>query len=198
MTTFADCDVWIEIASPLCYRLFRGENYGTSPRGRATARAAAWLPRACAAPRRRRSRRLDRATVAAACARSAAPTPLTARARRLIDTDFDRLAEGLSHYLGVFSVVPPQASAMSFVRYNLPVGSRDLAMRVGIPNQVRESRVLVLRGWGAPLDEGRRVILIRGRDHHRRRYRHCHRRPSHRRRWPRAPPTPAPPSPDDG
>ena len=38
---------------------------------------------------------------------------LTARARRLIDTGFDRLAEGLSHYQGVFSVVPPQASAMA-------------------------------------------------------------------------------------
>jgi aspartate/methionine/tyrosine aminotransferase len=55
---------------------------------------------------------------------------LTARARRLIDTGFDRLAEGLSHYQGVFSVVPPQASAMSFVRYNLPLGSRDLALRL--------------------------------------------------------------------
>ena len=55
---------------------------------------------------------------------------LTARARRLIDTGFDRLAEGLSHYQGVFSVVPPQASAMSFVRYNLPIGSRDLALRL--------------------------------------------------------------------
>jgi len=55
---------------------------------------------------------------------------LTARARRLIDTGFDRLADGLSHYQGVFSVVPPQASAMSFVRYNLPIGSRDLALRL--------------------------------------------------------------------
>jgi aspartate/methionine/tyrosine aminotransferase len=55
---------------------------------------------------------------------------LTARARRLIDTGFDRLAEGLSHYQGVFSVVPPQASAMSFVRYNLPIDSRDLAFRL--------------------------------------------------------------------
>ena len=55
---------------------------------------------------------------------------LTARARRLIDTGFDRLSQGLSHYQGVFSVVPPQASAMSFVRYNLPIGSRDLALRL--------------------------------------------------------------------
>ena len=66
---------------------------------------------------------------------------LTARARRLIDTGFDRLAKGLSHYQGVFSVVPPQASAMSFVRYNLPIGSRDLALRLR-----REKDVLVLPG----------------------------------------------------
>ena len=66
---------------------------------------------------------------------------LTARARRLIDTGFDRLAEGLSHYQGVFSVVPPQASAMSFIRYNLPIGSRDLALRLR-----REKDMLVLPG----------------------------------------------------
>ena len=66
---------------------------------------------------------------------------LTARARRLIDTGFDRLAEGLSHYQGVFSVVPPQASAMSFVRYNLPIGSRDLALRLRA-----EKDMLVLPG----------------------------------------------------
>jgi len=66
---------------------------------------------------------------------------LTARARRLIDTGFDRLAEGLSHYQGVFSVVPPQASAMSFIRYNLPIGSRDLALRLRA-----EKDMLVLPG----------------------------------------------------
>ncbi len=66
---------------------------------------------------------------------------LTARARRLIDTGFDQLAKGLSHYQGVFSVVPPQASAMSFIRYNLPIGSRDLALRLR-----REKDMLVLPG----------------------------------------------------
>ena len=66
---------------------------------------------------------------------------LTARARRLIDTGFDKLAQGLSHYQGVFSVVPPQASAMSFVRYNLPIGSRDLALRLR-----REKDMLVVPG----------------------------------------------------
>lgn len=66
---------------------------------------------------------------------------LTARARRLIDTGFDHLARGLSHYQGVFSVVPPQASAMSFIRYNLPIGSRDLALRLR-----REKDMLVLPG----------------------------------------------------
>lgn len=66
---------------------------------------------------------------------------LTARARRLIDTGFDRLSQGLSRYQGVFSVVPPQASAMSFVRYNLPIGSRDLALRLR-----REKDMLVVPG----------------------------------------------------
>ncbi len=66
---------------------------------------------------------------------------LIARARRLVDTGFDRLVEGLSHYQGVFSVVPPQASAMSFVRYNLPIGSRDLALRL-----LREKDLLVVPG----------------------------------------------------
>ncbi len=36
----------------------------------------------------------------------------------------------MSRYQGVFSVVPPHASAMSFVRYNLPIGSCDLALRL--------------------------------------------------------------------
>jgi aspartate/methionine/tyrosine aminotransferase len=66
---------------------------------------------------------------------------LTARGRRLIDTGFDKLAQGLSHYQGVFSVVPPQASAMSFIRYNLPIGSRDLALRLR-----REKDMLVVPG----------------------------------------------------
>ena len=66
---------------------------------------------------------------------------LTARARRLINTGFDVLAEGLSHYQGVFSVVPPQASAMSFVRFNLPIGSRELALRL-----YHEKSVLVIPG----------------------------------------------------
>lgn len=31
---------------------------------------------------------------------------------------------------GVFSVVPPMASALSFVRYDLPIGSSDLVHRL--------------------------------------------------------------------
>lgn len=55
---------------------------------------------------------------------------LTARARHLIDRGFDQLQAGLSRLQGTFSVVPPQASAMSFVKYNLPIGSMDLALRL--------------------------------------------------------------------
>jgi aspartate/methionine/tyrosine aminotransferase len=66
---------------------------------------------------------------------------ITARARRLIDRGFDQLLEGLAEHPGVFSVVPPQASAMSFVRFDLPIGSRELALRLR-----REQEMLIVPG----------------------------------------------------
>lgn len=50
---------------------------------------------------------------------------LTARARRLIDRGFDELMRGLSAHENIYSVVPPQASAMCIVRYDLPVDARE-------------------------------------------------------------------------
>ncbi len=66
---------------------------------------------------------------------------LTARARRLIDRGFGRLQSALDRVPGIFHVVPPEASAMSFVRFDLPVGSRELALRLRA-----EQGVLVVPG----------------------------------------------------
>lgn len=66
---------------------------------------------------------------------------LTARARRLIDRGFERLQAALETPPGIFSVVPPQAGAMSFVRCDLPLSSRAFATRLR-----READVLVIPG----------------------------------------------------
>ncbi len=70
-----------------------------------------------------------------------ARSKLKSRARQLIRTGFDVLAEELGRHEGAFDVVPPQASAMSFVRFNLPISSDDFAMRL-----LREKDVLVIPG----------------------------------------------------
>jgi len=66
---------------------------------------------------------------------------ITERARGLIRRGFATLKTGLDVHPGVFSVVPPQASAMSFVRFDLPLDSRDLAARL-----LKEEDVLVIPG----------------------------------------------------
>lgn len=66
---------------------------------------------------------------------------LTGRARRLIDRGFGRLQAALDRLPDIFGLVPPEASAMSFVRFNLPVGSRELALRLRT-----EQAVLVVPG----------------------------------------------------
>jgi aspartate/methionine/tyrosine aminotransferase len=70
-----------------------------------------------------------------------ARSKLKVRARTLIRTGFDILTEELKRHQGVFDVVAPQASAMSFVRFNLPIGSEEFAMRL-----LREKDVLVIPG----------------------------------------------------
>ena len=66
---------------------------------------------------------------------------LIARTRRLIRDGFATLQEMLSHHPAVFSVVPPMASALSFARYDLPIGSTDLVHRLRA-----EKSVLVVPG----------------------------------------------------
>ena len=62
-----------------------------------------------------------------------APAPreaLRARARGLIRRGFEQFRDALATRPGVFDVVAPDASAMSFVRYDLPVDSETLARRL--------------------------------------------------------------------
>jgi len=70
-----------------------------------------------------------------------ARSKLKTRAKKLIRTGFEVLTEGLAHHPGVFDVVPPQASAMSFVRFNLPISSEDFCMRL-----LREKNLLLIPG----------------------------------------------------
>ena len=73
---------------------------------------------------------------------------LTARARGLIRRGFDTLTGALAEHPGVFSVVPPDASAMSFVRFELPVRSDTLAQRL-----LDDADVLVIPGSKFGLDD---------------------------------------------
>ena len=66
---------------------------------------------------------------------------LTARARQLIRRGFDTLTEALGEHPGIFSVVPPEASAMSFVKFNLPVSSDELSARL-----LKEQNLLIIPG----------------------------------------------------
>ncbi len=66
---------------------------------------------------------------------------ITARARRLIRRGFSTLCECLAEHPGVFAPVPPQASAMSFVHFDLPVSSETFAQRLR-----EEEDVLVIPG----------------------------------------------------
>lgn len=66
---------------------------------------------------------------------------LTTRARDLIRRGFETLTTALQEHPGVFSVVAPQASAMSFIKFNLPIASDELATRL-----LAEEDVLVIPG----------------------------------------------------
>ncbi len=66
---------------------------------------------------------------------------LRARARTLIRRGFDTFTAALNSHPGVFSVVTPQASAMSFPRFDLPISSEDLARRL-----LKEEDVLIIPG----------------------------------------------------
>lgn len=79
--------------------------------------------------------------LACAALEPAARDAITARARGLIRRGFETLQQELARHPEVFSVVPPQASAMSFVRFELPLSSDELAARL-----LAEEGVLVIPG----------------------------------------------------
>ncbi|MCP5074136.1 MAG: aminotransferase class I/II-fold pyridoxal phosphate-dependent enzyme, partial [Rhodobacteraceae bacterium] len=66
---------------------------------------------------------------------------LTERARQLIRRGFETLTEELSRAGSVFSVVPPDASAMSFVKFDLEISSDAFAERL-----LKEKDLLVIPG----------------------------------------------------
>lgn len=66
---------------------------------------------------------------------------LIERTRRLIRDGFATLQDMLTVHPGVFSVVAPMASALSFVRYDLPLGSTELVHRLRA-----EKSILVVPG----------------------------------------------------
>lgn len=79
--------------------------------------------------------------LASAALTASARDAITGRARRLIRRGFDTLRECLAEHPGVFSVVEPQASAMSFVKFHLPLSSEAFAARL-----LNEEGVLVIPG----------------------------------------------------
>ena len=77
---------------------------------------------------------------------------LIKRTRSLIKTGFATLNRYLEVHPGLFSMVPPEASALSFVRYNLPVNSTVLV------DQLREEHsVLMVPGDCFGLDHHLRI-----------------------------------------
>ncbi|MEO1549947.1 MAG: aminotransferase class I/II-fold pyridoxal phosphate-dependent enzyme [Pseudomonadota bacterium] len=68
--------------------------------------------------------------LAEAVLQPAARARITARARGLIDRGFETFQRHLRTLPGMFTLTPPMASAMSFVGYDLPIGSEDLARRL--------------------------------------------------------------------
>jgi aspartate/methionine/tyrosine aminotransferase len=89
----------------------------------------------------------------AALALSPAVRPqLLARTRGLIRQGYELLTEALAVHEGVFAVVAPQASALSFVRYDLPMGSTQFADELR-----RDQSVLVVPGDAFGLDKHLRI-----------------------------------------
>ncbi len=77
---------------------------------------------------------------------------LIERARRYIRRGYPILDAWFNSHAGVFSVVPPQAAAIAFVRYHLEINSTDLADRL-----MREKSVLIIPGDHFGLDHHLRI-----------------------------------------
>jgi aspartate/methionine/tyrosine aminotransferase len=74
------------------------------------------------------------------------------RTREYIRRGFPVLEEWLAEHGDAFSLVPPQAAAIAFVRYNLDINSSQLVDRL-----IREKRVLIVPGDHFGLDHHLRI-----------------------------------------
>jgi aspartate/methionine/tyrosine aminotransferase len=77
---------------------------------------------------------------------------LIRRTREYIRGGFPILKEWLNSHPGVFTLVPPQAAAIAFVRYHLQVNSTELVERL-----IHEKSVLVVPGDHFGLDHCLRI-----------------------------------------
>ena len=77
---------------------------------------------------------------------------LIARTRDLVDSGFETLQTYLNEIPGIFSVVPPMASALSFTSYNLPINSTELVHKLR-----REKGILLVPGDCFGLDRHLRI-----------------------------------------
>jgi aspartate/methionine/tyrosine aminotransferase len=74
------------------------------------------------------------------------------RTRTYIRRGFPLLEQWLQGHEDIFSVVPPQAAAIAFVRYHLPVNSTELVERL-----IRDKSVLIVPGDHFGLDHYLRI-----------------------------------------
>jgi hypothetical protein len=77
---------------------------------------------------------------------------LLERARKYIRTGYDIFSEWVKDCGDVFSLVPPQASAVAFVKYNIDVNSTEFVEKL-----VREKRVFIVPGDNFGLDRFFRI-----------------------------------------
>ena len=74
------------------------------------------------------------------------------RTRNYIRKGFPLLKEWMDKQGDIFSCTPPQAAAIAFVKYNLPVNSTELAMRL-----VHEKGVMIVPGDHFGMDKFLRI-----------------------------------------
>ncbi|CAN0552730.1 unnamed protein product, partial [Laminaria digitata] len=77
---------------------------------------------------------------------------LIARTRSLIKSGFATLEKRLQTHPGVFSMVPPKASALSFVQYNLPINSSNFVEKLR-----QEKSILIIPGDCFGMDHHLRI-----------------------------------------
>jgi aspartate/methionine/tyrosine aminotransferase len=81
-------------------------------------------------------------------------TRLMNRARNYIRTGFPVLRDWMDSQTGLFSYTPPQASAVSFVQYHLPINSTELMKRL-----IDEASVFVGAGDSFGMDGHLRIAF---------------------------------------